>query len=262
MGNGAPTSALLPEAVAADCDAVAALGEERAARASATPRGSGVDPALADLEGADLEELRAHISKYRMTAKMLAERIEKHQNIKSVSQTREENTPMEFDPKTPRFDPSDEKEFLRACSDGHLHIVKALLGKGKVDVECHSLSGGTAAIFAAQGGHVDVIKYLRSMNADLDARDYGASTPFLEAARAGRLAAIEYLAGTGKCDISARDSQGWTALHAAACYGYLDCVKALVQKGLKRDDTDVDGKTPLDWAIECERNVVVDFLTQ
>jgi hypothetical protein len=265
MGNGAPTAALPPEAVAADCDAVAALGAEQAARAARAVQAAGQaavgDPALADLEGADLEELRAHISKYRQTAKMLTERIARQQKIKSVSQTREDNTPVQYDPTTPRVDPADEKQFLRACADGHLHIAKAMLGKGKVDVECQSLSGGTAVMAAAQGGHLEVLKYLRSMGADFGARDFGASTPFLEAARGGRLAVIEYLAGTGKCDIAVRDSQGWTALHAAACYGYLDCVKVLVQKGLKLDDTDIDGKTPLDWAIESERNAVVDFLT-
>ena len=166
-----------------------------------------------------------------------------------MSQTREENTPVQYDPTTPRVDPADEKNFLRACSDGHLHIAKTMLGKGKVDVECQSLSGGTAVMFAAQGGHLDVLKYLRSMGADLEARDFGASTPFLEAARGGRLGIIDYLAGTGKCDVTVRDSQGWTALHAAACYGYLDCVKVLLQKGLNPETKDIDGKTPLDWAI-------------
>ena len=253
MGNGAPTSALPPQAVAEaaanDEDLLFVLGAERN-----TPRDA------SDLDGADLEEMRAHISKYRQTAKMLHERLEKQIKIKSVSQTREENTPVQFDPKTPRVDPGDEKKFLRACADGHLHIAKILIEKGKVDLECHSLSGGTALMFAAQGGHVEVMKYLCSKGADVDARDYGGSTPFLEAARAGRLASIEYLSGTGKCNISVRDSQGWTALHAAACYGFLECVRVLVQKGLSKGDTDVDGKTPLDWAIECERNEVVDLL--
>ena len=89
MGNGAPTSALPPEVVAADCDAVAALGAEQAAREArlSAAGAAGVDPVLADLEGADLEELRAHIGKYRQTAKMLSERITKQQKIKSVSQT-------------------------------------------------------------------------------------------------------------------------------------------------------------------------------
>lgn len=117
-------------------------------------------------------------------------------------------------------------------------------------------------MFAAQSGHVLVLKYLKEKKADFQARDYGGSTPFLEAARGGRLGAIEYLSGLGKeeCDISAVDTQGWTALHAAACYGYIECVQCLVQKKFPLDKEDVDGKTALDWAIECDRKDVVEFL--
>lgn len=117
-------------------------------------------------------------------------------------------------------------------------------------------------MFAAQGGHVEVLKFLREKGADLQARDFGGSTPFLEAARGGRLASIEYLSSVGKdvCDISVIDSQGWNALHAAACYGYLDCVQCLVQKKFPVDKKDVDGKTPLDWARDCDRVEVVKFL--
>lgn len=213
-----------------------------------------------DLKDADLEELKAHISKYRQTAVMLNERINTKSKVKSVSQTREENTPVEYDPSKNTSTPENEKDFIRSCSEGHLHIAKALLKK--VNIECQSMSGGTAAMFAAQGGHVAVLKFLKENNADFQARDYGGSTPFLEAARGGRLASIEYLSSLGKdiCDISVVDSQGWTALHAAACYGYLDCVQMLVQKKFPLDKLDVDGKTPLDWAIECDRLEVQNFL--
>lgn len=214
-----------------------------------------------DLKDEDLETLRAHISKYRQTAIMLHERMMTRTTIKSVSQTREENTPVEYDADTQKYNPEDEKDFIRACSEGHLHIAKALLKKVS-SIECQSMSGGTAAMFAAQGGHVNVLKFLKEKGADFQARDYGGSTPFLEAARGGRLSAIEYLSSLGKdvCDISAVDSQGWTALHAASCYGYLDCVQCLIQKNFPKDKEDIDGKTPLDWAIECERTKVVEFL--
>jgi len=219
-------------------------------------------PDISDLKDEDLEGLRAHISKYRQTAAMLHERMLLRQNIRTVSQTREENTPVEYQGGGDKgaVSPDDEKDFIRACSDGHLHIAKGLLKK--VDIECQSMSGGTAAMFAAQGGHVEVLKFLREKGADLQARDFGGSTPFLEAARGGRLASIEYLSSVGKdvCDISVIDSQGWNALHAAACYGYLDCVQCLVQKKFPVDKKDVDGKTPLDWARDCDRVEVVKFL--
>ena len=214
-----------------------------------------------DLKDADLEELRAHISKYRQTASMLHDRMLKRTKIKSVSQTREENTPVEYNPTEKcASNPENEKDFIRACAEGHLHIAKALLKK--VSIECQSMSGGTAAMFASQGGHVNILKFLKENGADFQARDYGGSTPFLEAARGGRLASIEYLSSLGKdvCDISVVDSQGWTALHATACYGYLDCVQLLVQKKFPLDKKDVDGKTPIEWAIECDRTKVVEFL--
>jgi ankyrin repeat protein len=248
MGTGASTSLALQARHDSDLQTVLRLEHSKPLDAS-------------DLNGADLETLRAHISKYRQTAVMLHDRLVTRTVIKSVSQTREENTPVEYASPGKQINPDDEKDFIRACSEGHLHIAKALFKKVS-SVECQSLSGGTAAMFAAQGGHVNVLKYLKEKGADFQARDYGGSTPFLEAARGGRLSAIEFLASLGRdtCDISAVDSQGWTALHAAACYGYLDCVQCLIQKQFPKDKKDIDGKTPLDWAVECDREAVVEFL--
>ena len=75
-------------------------------------------------------------------------------------------------------------------------------------------------MFAAQGEHLDVLKWLLSKGADFNARDFGGSTAFLEAGEAGPHS-LEYLAGTGAehADIHAIDRQGW---NAATCAAWLD----------------------------------------
>lgn len=228
---------------------------------------------LSDLSGADLEELRAHVSKYRQLAKMFVEKATTFDaadaataasssaaaQSRNVSQTREENVQEEFIAR-----PEDEKNFIRACGNGNLDEAKRLHAAG-VKIEVQSLSGGTAAFFAAQGGHLDVLKWLDSIGADFSARDYGGSTPFLEAGRAGRLGSIEFLAGLPPekgADMHATDTQGWNALTCAACAGYVECVKVLYHKGLSAELVDVDGKTALDWAEAAQRSEVVEFLTQ
>ena len=156
----------------------------------------------------------------------------------------------------------EEKIFIRACSEGQLETAKNILLGKKININSFTSSGGTAVMFAAQNGHVDVLNFLFENGGNFLVSDYGGSTPFLEAARGGKLNVLIYLSNLGKeiCDISMIDSQGWTALHAAACYGYLDCVKCLVERHFPMDKKDVDGKTPLDWAKDCEEVEVVNYL--
>jgi len=99
-----------------------------------------------------------------------------------------------------------------AAEHGHLEIVKFLVKHG-ADVNTLVLNGGTALTAACEwGGHIEVAKYLISKGADLEAR---------------------------------ADSDGFTPLVAASYQGHTDLVKFLIACGA---DIHVDHGAPLEWA--------------
>jgi len=64
-------------------------------------------------------------------------------------------------------------------------------------------------------------------------------------------------------DMSAKDYDGRTALHLAACEGHFDCVRFLLEKcAVEPSPTDRWGQTPLDEARNFQHNAVVQYLQQ
>ena len=173
-------------------------------------------------------------------------------------------------------------KLLEAAKAGDLDLVCDLSQQG-ADVAGHgprhpkadrdfsfsfSLSDATALHLAAQGGHLDVVKYLLSRDTvDVNARDADlGETPLAHAVSNGHLDVVKYLLSRGDIDVNSRaDRLFWhyTPLHWAAGGGRLDMVKYL----LSRDDIDVnprvwdfimiapnewffaDSSTPLGWAV-------------
>jgi len=69
----------------------------------------------------------------------------------------------------------------------------------------------------------------------------GGST-LLQAATYGNVPIMNYLIEQ-KLDINAQSNGGNTALHAAACMGFYDATKLLLEKGADRTITNKEGKT-------------------
>jgi len=64
-------------------------------------------------------------------------------------------------------------------------------------------------------------------------------------------------------DMSAKDYDGRTALHLAACEGHFDCVRFLVEKcSVEPSPRDRWGQTPLDEARNFGHNAVAQYLEQ
>ena len=173
------------------------------------------------------------------------------------------------------------KAFVTACAAGDVDAAERLLadGDGGIDLCARGLSGATAAHAAAQSGSLPLLELLHRHAAAADgalrigvhadaqrkrvwaATDFGGSTPFLETARKGHTACVEFLAATGAVDVQAVDKQGWTAAHCASTGGHLATVQLLVEKlGVDRAAKDADGQTALDWARAGDRAEVVAYL--
>ena len=50
------------------------------------------------------------------------------------------------------------------------------------------------------------------------------------------------------------------ALHCAAARGHLDVVKLCKAKGYPKDETDVDGTTPAEWAETCGHTEILGYM--
>ena len=88
------------------------------------------------------------------------------------------------------------------------------------------MSNGTGAFFAAQNGHLELLKYLYQRGANMTAADFGGSTPLHESARKGQLLTAQWLMGLAeenphgeKIDLFAKDQQGWTGERASLGFG-------------------------------------------
>jgi ankyrin repeat protein len=136
---------------------------------------------------------------------------------------------------------------LWASQEGHLEVVKTLLGVAGVDVNKANSDGATPLHFASYHGHLEVVKTLVAAKADVDKADNGGETPLYWASQEGHVEVVETLVAA-KADVDKADSDGATPLHFASYHGHLEVVKTLVAAKPEVDKADNKGKTPLKLA--------------
>ena len=93
-----------------------------------------------------------------------------------------------------------------------------------------SNAGKTAAMFAASGGHVDVLKAMQRGPSLLDLTAEDGGTPAMSAAAHGFGDVLQLIIDK-KCNLNAQDEDGWTALMYAVCAGNVENVARLVAAG-------------------------------
>lgn len=110
-----------------------------------------------------------------------------------------------------------------------------------------------ALFWAAQEGHTSIVDLLLDAGANVNLADPEGFTPLKQAIGESHLDTAEHLLLRG-ADVSHRchSDGGCTALHTAAAYGLLDCIRLLLSHGADRKVRNDDNQTPYDTAIECE----------
>lgn len=138
-----------------------------------------------------------------------------------------------------------------AATYGRMKAVKALVESG-ADVNYTTSGGWTAAMGAADNGHLDILRYLAAKKADLNARTRMGRTLLMRASYHGRTEVVQYLLSKGN-KVNDADMNGTTALMLAAQQGHDQTVKVLLDAGADRGLRNSNNKTALLLAQEAQQ---------
>jgi len=113
-----------------------------------------------------------------------------------------------------------------------------------------SEDGSNECIEAAKNGEIE--RLLLVKNIDITARDSEGMTALIWAARRGRKRAIEALLFIKpNLEIDIRDNNGQTPLIWAARRGYRNVVQLLLNNGADPNSKDIYGWSAMVWALRC-----------
>ncbi len=136
-----------------------------------------------------------------------------------------------------------------AAGCGHLEIVKLLIDS-KAKINIRDKSGQSPLHIAAGQEHLAIVDYLLlDCGIPVDVLDFSKGTPLMTASASYQLNpdVVNFLLSKG-ANINAQDRYGNTALHYAAHRGSLKLVQCFLSKGAKLNIRSKDGSTPLDMA--------------
>lgn len=130
-----------------------------------------------------------------------------------------------------------------------------------VDVDSKDDEGWTPLSWAAQTGHVEIVRLLLEMGLDVKAEEKFRETALHRAAANAALTVARLLLEKG-ADIEAKTSEGWTALQVAAKGGHEAIVRLLLENGADIEAKTSDGWTALQVAAKGGHEAVVWLLLE
>ncbi|XP_035718507.1 poly [ADP-ribose] polymerase tankyrase-like isoform X3 [Vespa mandarinia] len=139
------------------------------------------------------------------------------------------------------------RELFEACKTGDLTRVKALVTPKTVNARDTAGRKATPLHFAAGYGRIDVVEFLLSAGASIQARDDGGLHPLHNACSFGHSDVVRLLLEAG-ANPNTRDNWNYTPLHEAAIKGKIDVCIVLLQHGADANIRNAEGKTALELA--------------
>jgi len=144
-----------------------------------------------------------------------------------------------------------------AAATGDTDLVRSILDRKPELLDSFSTEGFTALALAAHFGHLDTMRLLLDRAADVNvvSRHPIGVTPLIAALFGRRIEAARILIERG-ADVTTRRGgkgwprAGWSPLHYAAAYGFVEIVALLLDRGASPDALDDSGASPLDVARE------------
>jgi len=156
-----------------------------------------------------------------------------------------------------------------AAAIGQTDRVQELLNKNPQRLNSFSEEGFTPLGLAAHFGHQDTTEFLINQGASMNvlSRHRLKVTP-LHAALFGRQTKTALLLIKRGADVNIQRGgngwprAGWTPLHYAAAYGFMEMIPPIVSRMTDINVRDEEGKTPLTVAIEQKQDAAAERLRQ
>jgi hypothetical protein len=145
-----------------------------------------------------------------------------------------------------------------ATGEGQVEIVKFLISAG-ADVNAKGPYGWTSLHMAAGMNSSEMVAMLITAAADPNLKMELGNTPLHSAVYLGSIDVADQLIKAGS-RVNETDNDGNTPLHDAAARGYAEMVRFLLVKGASLKLKNKEGKTPLMLAESQGRNTVIDIL--
>ena len=145
--------------------------------------------------------------------------------------------------------------------------VQTLLTQGALDLKARNDEGETPLFHAVRFGKPDLIRLLLAMEpTEINSKNEDGETPFFVAVERRRLKAMEILAASGAA-INSPNKRGQTpfaqALLGTRKHSKLRCVSWFTnRKDVEFDRPDIQGRTPLFWAVHVGQAQTALFLLQ
>ena len=146
---------------------------------------------------------------------------------------------------------------LQAC---HSHVAEFLFDVEGVNIESLDIIGETPLHEAAYRGLLDMVQELVQRGAVPERPNHHGTTPLLYAAERGHPDVVKFLLDSCNADINRIDRSLNTPLHQASYHGNVEVVKALLERGAKKDLREFRGMTARELAIERNHLQVVAII--
>ena len=143
---------------------------------------------------------------------------------------------------------------IYAAGEGRLDIVSYLINLG-ADVNKKNRFDQTALHYASENDHLTMVELLLSKGAEIDVEDKNHRTPLMLAVKNGHNDVLMHLINHG-ADVNKKYWFDQTALHYASENGHLKIVELLLSKGAEIDAEDKNHHTSLMLAVEYGHNDV------
>jgi ankyrin repeat protein/L-ascorbate metabolism protein UlaG (beta-lactamase superfamily) len=150
-------------------------------------------------------------------------------------------------------------EIHDAALKGDLAQVKALLAKDPSLINAKGHNEKAPLHWAAQGGHLELAKYLVARGASVDAPNIQKETPLVYAAESGHLKLAEMLIAKG-ADVNVKTTLPASPIHYALWAGRTDLFMLLAAKGADLKTPRLQGYALLHEAAGGESTAIVDLL--